>query len=305
MAAPWTAKDVPDQSGRVAVVTGANSGLGYETALVLAGRGAHVVLACRNQTKADAARDRILAIHPDAAVSVEPLDLAELSSVAAFADRMAAGHDRLDLLVNNAGIMAVDEGRTTDGFELQFGVNHLGGFALTGRLLPMLVATPAARITVMSSFGHRAGRIRFDDLMFDQGYRRWAAYFQSKLANLLFVAELQRRLDAAGHRVVVAGAHPGSSNTGLVPDERAWMEHLIHLAGPLATQPASGGALPLLRAITDPSVPGGAFYGPRWRMRGHPVRETPARRARDPETAARLWARSTELVGSPHLPLAA
>jgi len=303
MATPWTATDIPDQTGRVAVVTGANSGLGYETALVLAGRGAHVVLACRNQAKARAAKDRILALHPDATLSVEPLDLADLSSVATFADRLAAAHDRLDMLVNNAGIMAVDEGRTADGFELQFGVNHLGAFALTSRLLPMLIATPASRVSVMSSFGHRAGRIRFDDLMFERRYRRWAAYFQSKLANVLFVVELQRRLDAAGHDIIVAGAHPGSSNTGLVPDERAWMERLIHLAGPLATQPASRGALPLLRATTDPSVRGGGFYGPRWMMRGHPVRETPARSARDLDTARRLWERSADLVSSDNVPL--
>ena len=302
MGTPWTNQDIPDQSGRIAVVTGANSGLGYETALVLAGRGAHVVLACRNQAKAHAARDRILAVHPDAALSVEPLDLADLSSVAAFADRLTTRYDRLDMLVNNAGIMAVDQGRTVDGFELQFGVNHLGAFALTGRLLPMLIATPAARVSVMSSFGHRPGRIRFDDLMFERRYRRWAAYFQSKLANVLFVIELQRRLDAAGHEVIVTGAHPGSSATGLVPDERAWMERLVHLAGPLATQPASRGALPLLRATTDPSVRGGEFYGPRWMMRGHPVREIPARRARHLDTAARLWAVSADLVGSDNVP---
>jgi protochlorophyllide reductase len=190
----WTPADIPDQTDRLAVVTGANSGLGYEIARSLAAAGAQVVLACRSEQRGEAAAERIRDAAPAARVAVRRLDLADLASIDGFADGVAREHDRLDLLVNNAGLMAVDEGRTTDGFELQFGVNHLGHFGLTARLLPLLLRTPDSRIATMSSMGHRQGRLRLDDLMFDRrGYRRWQPYFDSKQANLLVPATPQRR----------------------------------------------------------------------------------------------------------------
>jgi protochlorophyllide reductase len=305
MGAEWTLADLPDQGGRVAVVTGANSGLGREIAVGLAGAGATVVLACRNGDRAAAAADAIRAAQPGAELAIAELDLADLASVADFAERFAAGHDRLDLLVNNAGLMAVDEARTADGFELQLGVNHLGHYALTNRLLPLLLATPGSRVATMSSFGHRPGRIRFDDLMFARGYRRWPAYFQSKLANLLFTAELQRRLAAAGAATLAVAAHPGWSSTDLGHEGRGISNLVTRLATPIA-QPAVVGALPMLRAATDPGVRGGDFYGPRFMFAGRQVvRARPSARARDAAAARRLWAASAELTKTgPDLPAA-
>ena len=193
----WTRADIPPQTGRLAVVTGANAGLGYEIAQGLAAAGAAVVLACRSEQRAEAAAGRLRDSVPGAQVDVRRLDLADLASVAAFADGLAADHDRLDLLVNNAGLMAVDESRTADGFEMQIATNHLGHFALTAHLLPLLARSPGARVATMSSMGHRRGRLRVDDLMFERrGYGRWQPYFDSKQANLLFTLELQRRLRA-------------------------------------------------------------------------------------------------------------
>jgi len=304
MAKDWTLADMPGQHGRVAVVTGANAGLGYEIALALAAKGALVVLACRNLGKADAAADRIRTAVAGAQIEVSQLDLAGLASVAAFAERLAATHDRLDLLINNAGLMAVDRARTADGFEMQLGVNHLGHFALTARLLPLLLATPGSRVANMSSMGHRRGRLHDGDLMLDrEGYRRWPAYFQSKLANLLFTAELQRRLAEAGAGTIAVAAHPGVSRTDLGTEGSGLTNRLSHLSMGLA-QPAPVGALPMLRAATDPSVRGGQFWGPRFVVRGRrPVVETPSRRARDAAAARRLWAASVELTGlEPQVP---
>ncbi len=294
----WTEADVPDQTGRLAVVTGANSGLGLEVARVLAARGATVVLACRNPGRADAARRELLRELPAALVDVRPLDLADLASVAAFADGLAAEHDRLDLLVNNAGLMAVDEGRTADGFELQLGVNHLGHFALTARLLPLLTRTPGSRVATMSSMGHVRGRLRLDDLMFTgRGYARWQPYFDSKQANLLFTLALQRRLAATGAPTIAVSAHPGSSRTDLGREGTGLSNRAMQVVVPFLTQSVRRGALPMLRAATEPAVSGGEFYGPRFVAAGAPRLQTPAPRARDEELAEGLWQASADLTG--------
>ncbi len=285
----WTPTDIPDLTGRRAVVTGANAGLGREIARTLAEHGADVVLACRNVAKAEAvARE----IGPRA--EVRRLDVGDLDSVAAFADGFTG---RLDLLVNNAGLMAIDEARTPQGVEMQFGVNHLGHFALTARLLPLLLATPGSRIANHASMGHRAARGAADPRL-DRPYDRWQAYFHSKLANLLFTAELQRRLTAAGAATIAVAAHPGGSNTDLGTEGHGVSNRLMRTVVPFVTQPAALGARPMLRALTDPAVRGGEFYGPRFLVRGAtPVRETPSRAARDTAAAAHLWALSTELAG--------
>jgi len=289
----WTPADIPDLTGRRAVVTGANAGLGLEIAHGLAARGAAVVLACRNTAKAEAAADAIRARTRGAAVEVGWLDLGDLESVAAFA---ATQSGPLDLLVNNAGVMAIDEARTAQGVEMQYGVNHLGHFALIARLLPLLLATPGSRVGSMSSMGHRAARGQADPRI-ERRYDRWQAYFQSKLANLLFTAELQRRLAAAGATTVAVAAHPGASNTDLGTEGSSFANRTLRFA-PLFGQSAEVGARPMLRALTDPTVAGGEFYGPRFVFRGTtPVRETPTRAARDAAAARRLWATSIELSG--------
>lgn len=285
----WTPSDIPDLTGRRAVVTGANAGLGREIARTLAAHGADVVLACRNVAKAEVVAGEI---GPRA--EVRQLDVGDLESVAAFADGLDG---RLDLLVNNAGLMAIDEARTPQGVEMQFGVNHLGHFALTARLLPLLLATPGSRIANHSSMGHRAARGAADPRL-ERPYDRWQAYFHSKLANLLFTAELQRRLAAAGAPTIAVAAHPGGSATDLGTEGHSTSNRLMRVVVPFVTQPAAIGARPMLRALTDPAVRGGEFYGPRFLVRGATaVRETPSRAARDTAAAARLWAVSTELAG--------
>ncbi len=296
MPARWTARDIGDLTGRVALVTGANAGLGFEISLSLAAHGARVLLACRNAAKADAAADAIRDHFPAAQLRVVSLDLASLASVASAAADVHAREERLDLLINNAGLMALDAMRTDDGFEMQFGVNHLGHFALTADLLPFLLATPASRIVSMSSMGHRPGRLHFDDPMADRRtYRRWPAYFQSKLANLLFTAELDRRLRAAGSSTLALAAHPGGSRTDLGTEGRGVTNRMLRLST-LFTQSAAAGALPLLRAATDPHAQGGEYYGPRWGMWGRAVTETPSRHARDVDDGRRLWALSEDLT---------
>ena len=298
MTVHWTTADIPDQSDRVAVVTGANSGLGYHVALALAVAGAEVVLACRSIGKAESARASIRAVSPAASVSVIRLDLADLASVAAFSDNFRGEFDRLDLLVNNAGLMAVDESRTVDGFETQIGVNHLGHFALTARLLPAMLSTPGARIASMSSLAHRPGHLVIDDLMFERRrYSRWQAYAQSKLANLLFTAELQRRLSEAGAGTIAAAAHPGVAHTDLGSEGHGISNRVMRLGLPIMSPSAASGAVPILRAATDPTVLGGQFYGPRWLVMGHPVLEAPSQRARDGASARALWEASAKLTG--------
>jgi protochlorophyllide reductase len=297
MSTRWTLADMPDQSGRVAVVTGANSGLGLAIADALAGAGARVVMACRNEEKAEAAAATIRAKAPTGSVEVQRLDLADLGSVAAFADAFLGTEQRLDLLANNAGLMAVDESRTVDGFETQFGVNHLGHFALTARLLPRLTATPSSRVVTMASFGHRPGRLRLDDPNFERRrYNRWTAYFQSKLANVLFSNELQRRLEAHDAPTISVAAHPGYTHTDLGVGDGG-LANTVNTAAArfIAMSPATG-ALPFLRAATDPAVAGGSFWGPHLLTYGRPVQETPSKRARDADDARALWVLSEQLT---------
>lgn len=297
MSSHWTAADIGDLSGRTALVTGANAGLGLEIALAFAAHRARVLLGCRNAAKAAAAVELIRSRTPDADVAVVALDLASLASVRAAADAVRSTETRLDILANNAGLMALDPSRTEDGFEMQFGVNHLGHFALTADLWPLLATTPGARVVNMSSSGHRAGRLDVGDPMFDRrAYRRWPAYFQSKLANILFTTGMDRRLRALGADAMALAAHPGGSRTDLGTEGASVTNKMLRLST-LATQSAAAGALPLLRAATDPDAQGGQYYGPRWGMWGRAVLESPTRRARDEASADALWALSERLTG--------
>ena len=296
---PWTAADVPGQGGRIAVVTGANSGIGFEAAAVLARRGAHTVLACRDTGKAEDAVARLSAAVPEASVSVVRLDLASLESIRTAADQILAAHDRIDLLINNAGLMWPAYGKTAEGFELQFGTNHLGHFALTGLLLEAMLPVPGSRVVTVSSNGHRVGRIDFADLQSEQRYGRMTAYAQSKLANLMFTYELQRRLAAAGAPTVALAAHPGVAFTDLTRHLPAVLQSAYPAVGGLFTQSAAMGALPTLRAATDPAASGGEYYGPGGlaQFKGYPVRVSPAARSRDESAQRRLWAESERLTG--------
>ncbi|MEU8763281.1 oxidoreductase [Streptomyces sp. NPDC048659] len=298
----WNARNIPDQRGRTAVVTGANSGIGYVTARELARAGAHVVLACRSSARGEAARDRLRTEVPHAEAEFARLDLGDLASVRAFAAAFAERSDRLDLLINNAGVMALPQGRTTDGFETQFGVNHLGHFALTGLLMPLLLRTPDARVVSLSSGFHALADLDHDDLNAERGYRRWIAYGRSKTANLLFIHELARRLDAAGSGVVAAAAHPGYAATNLQTagprqEGRKAAERLMELGNRVIAQPAATGALPTLYAATAPGVRPDAFIGPRLGWRGAPVRSWRARWTLDDASGERLWTASEELTG--------
>jgi NAD(P)-dependent dehydrogenase (short-subunit alcohol dehydrogenase family) len=293
----WTEADVGDQAGRTAIVTGANSGIGFEAARVLAEHGARVVLACRSVDAANAAVTRITAAAPAAAVETRQLDLASLASVRQFAEEVRSGYSRIDLLVNNAGVMMPPYGRTEDGFELQFGTNHLGHFALTGLVLDRLLAAgPGSRVVTVSSNGHRMGRIRLDDLQWEHGYRRVSAYGQSKLANLQFSYELQRRLTAAGAATIAVAAHPGTSQTELERHLPGWMRRMSWLT---PHQPARFGALPTLRAATDPVAAGADYYGPdgRFQFTGYPVKVRSSARSHDADVQRRLWEVSEKLTG--------
>ncbi len=296
----WTTDDIPDQTGRTAVVTGANTGLGLETAKALAARGATVVLAVRNLDKGKDAAAAITTATPGADVTVQRLDLSSLTSVREAADELRTRHDRLDLLVNNAGVMYTPQSTTADGFELQFGTNHLGHFALTGLVLDRLLTTPGSRIVTVSSVGHRIrARIHFDDLQLEQGYGRVTAYGQSKLANLLFTYELQRRLAAADAPTLALAAHPGGANTELVRNSPAPLRALNAVFGALVAQNAAMGALPTLRAATDPAAPGGRYYGPGGfrELRGYPVVVASSARSHDADVQRRLWSVSEDLTG--------
>jgi NAD(P)-dependent dehydrogenase (short-subunit alcohol dehydrogenase family) len=295
----WDVQDIPDQTGRVAIVTGANSGLGFVTARELARAGARVVLACRNLDKGHAAIDQIRAAVPEAQVQLEELDLASLASVRGFADRFKATHDGLDLLINNAGVMGTPRRRTADGFELQFGTNHLGHFALTIALLETMEGRDDARVVTLSSTAHKMGRINFDNLNGDRHYFRWNAYGQSKLANLLFALELDRRLRAAGSTVKSLAAHPGYAATNLQSAGPPLFDRLVMVASnALIAQSDEMGALPILYAATQPGLEGGTYVGPDSfrEQRGHPTIVQPNGRARDPETARRLWEVSERLT---------
>lgn len=302
MAEPgWVEADVPLQEGRAFVVTGANGGLGWETARVLAQRRAQVVLACRRPEAGEAAAARIRVLAPGAVVEVEALDLGDLSSVAACAARLADRLPLLDCLINNAGIMGVPRALTVDGFERQLAVNHLGHFALTGRLLPLLLAAPRPRVVTVTSATYHLGRINLADLQGEKRYRPWRAYAQAKLANLLFAVELDRRARAAGSPLLSAAAHPGYAATGLqVSPERRLAPALLRFwrwANSHVAQDAFGGALPTLRAATDPEARGATLYGPSGALRGPALPGKVVGRAADPEAASALWHASQALTG--------
>lgn len=302
---PWTTSDLPHLTGRSVVVTGANSGLGYETALALAGCGADVTMAVRDLTKGEQAAASIRSSHPQASLEVSALDLASLASIREFAAAWSTAHpDGLDLLINNAGVMALPHRLTADGFEMQIGTNHLGHFALTGLLLPALVARHRSRVVTVSSFAHRMGRLNLDDLMGEKRYRAWGAYGQSKLANLLFTGELQRRLDQAHLSVKAMAAHPGYAHTNLQSASakmkgKSLEARVTEKANDLMAQSAAMGALPTLFAATAPGLPGDSFVGPNgfMELRGYPQLVGRSTRAADLSDAAALWTASEELTG--------
>jgi NAD(P)-dependent dehydrogenase (short-subunit alcohol dehydrogenase family) len=296
----WTAEQIPDQDGRVAVVTGANSGLGLAVSRELARHGARVVLACRNAGKGAQAKRAIETAVPAAQLELKALDLGELASVESFAENFCAEHDGLDLLVNNAGVMAPPRRVTSDGFELQFGTNHLGHFALTARLIDAMEGRDDARVVAVSSNAHKFGRINFDDLQSERHYNRWRAYGQSKLADLMTALELDRRLRAAGSTVKSLAAHPGYAATNLQTAAPPLLDRTVMtVTNRLFAQSAEAGALCLLYAATEPGLGGGIYVGPDGlgEGRGHPQPVSPSRAAYNEQVAARLWAASEQLTG--------
>ena len=298
----WTIENMPDLTGKVAIVTGANCGIGFETAKEFSRKYAHTILACRNLEKGEAALADIKKEIPNASAEVIQLDLSSLASVQQFAADFNAKYERLDILVNNAGVMYVPYGKTEDGFERHFGINHLGHFALTGLLIESLLKTPDARVVTVSSVGHRSGEMDFDDLMFEggRGYRGQRVYGRSKLANLLFTYELQRRFEAKGASAIATAAHPGGSNTNLARHvEDQWYFRLMRPLYAAVAQSAAMGALPTLRAAVDPNVKGGDYYGPDGFMEstGHPVLVQSNEASHNLEDAIKLWEVSEELTG--------
>jgi NAD(P)-dependent dehydrogenase (short-subunit alcohol dehydrogenase family) len=302
----WTTADIPDQTGRTAVVTGANSGLGYQTALALAKAGATVVLACRDAKRGEAALERLRTAVPDAGdrLQLRTLDLADLDSVRTFAEGLAG--QQLDLLINNAGVMALPSRKlTAQRFEMQFGTNHLGHFALTGLLLPALLERPDSRVVSVSSGLHKMGRAsQLEDLQSERKYGAWSAYGLSKLANIWFTAELDRRLRAAGASTITAAAHPGYAATNLQlagpsADGESFFSRLSAVGNRFFAQSDAMGALPTLRAATAPDVVSGEYYGPGGfaEQRGYPKRVNYSAAGHDQQAAARLWTESERLTG--------
>lgn len=296
----WTTADIPDLHGYTALVTGANSGLGMETTRALAAKGARVVMACRNLEKGRAAQSSLEKSIPGAALELMQLDLASLARIRDFAERFQAQHSQLNLLFNNAGVMAVPYRKTADGFEWQFGTNHLGHFALTGLLMPVLLATPKSRVITTSSSAQGLGKIEFDNLNSERSYSRWFAYGRSKLANALFAFELQRRLKRAGAETISVCAHPGYASTNLQTTSATesaaaierWMYTLVR------GQSAAMGALPQLYAALSPSISGGEYIGPDGFMgRGYPKQVRAVKRAYDEQVAAKLWEVSVKMTG--------
>lgn len=299
--AAWRVQDIPDQTDRVVVITGANSGTGFAAAQILAAKGATVILACRNEVKAKAAVRTIRESYPSSVLETVSLDLGSMASIRAAADEILARHARLDLLLNNAGVMVPPAGKTTEGFETQFGTNHLGHYALTGLLLERLRSTPGARIVTMSSGAHKIGKMQFEDLNFERGYRPWAAYGQSKLANLLFAYELQNRLEKAGDLTLSVASHPGWARTEL---QRTSFQSgpgklLYGCFARFLSQDAHHGSLPMLRAALDPSVRGGDYYGPGGclEFNGQPVKVSSNTRSHSAADQQRLWQVSEQLTG--------
>lgn len=305
MQANWSLADMPPQVGKIAVITG-TGGLGYEDALALARAGAQVVLAGRNAAKGEAAVATIRQIVPAADIAFAPLDLADLASVAAFAQSFASRYERLDILINNAAVMALPTRQTTaDGFEMQIGTNFLGHFALTAQMLPLLRTSPAPRVIQLSSLAHRRGRIAFDDLQGERGYNAWSAYAQSKLAMLIFALELQRRSDRQGWGLTSMAAHPGWATTDLIANGPAtggakWLWQLTHLVAPLFSQSPAAGALPTLYAATAPNAEKAAYYGPDgfYELKGGPSHSKIVGEANDPAVASRLWQLAEAATGA-------
>jgi NAD(P)-dependent dehydrogenase (short-subunit alcohol dehydrogenase family) len=300
---PWSVADIPPQRGKLAVVTGATGGLGYETALALGSAGAEVLVTGRNAEKGRMAIDRIHRAHPSANVRFEMLDLASLASIRAFAAKMVANGRPLDLLINNAGVMDLPTRRLTeDGFEMQFGTNHLAHFALTGLLLPLLRGAEAPRVVNVSSLAHRGGTIDFDNLQAERKYRSWPAYQQSKLANLLFTFELQRRSDASGWRLMSNAAHPGYARTDLIPNgpgTGGLKGAGSRLLGTFMSHSAAAGALPTLFAATSPEATPMGYYGPNgfYELKGAVAPAKVSSQAEDEAVARRLWQVSEQLTG--------
>ena len=301
MSATWTAADVPDQSGRVAIITGSNTGIGFGAAAVLAARGAHTVLAVRNVDKGNEAVERIKTASPHATVTVQKLDLTSLHDIRTAARELRAQFPRIDLLINNAGVMYTDKSSTQDGFELQFGTNHLGHFALTGELLDNMLGVAGSRVVTVSSVGHRIrAKIHFDDLNLDNNYNRVVAYGQSKLANLLFTYELARRLAAKGAPTIATAAHPGAADTELLRNMPGGIRQVSQFFwSALVAQSADMGAEPTLRAATDPGVQNAQYYGPGGfaEQKGHPKVVSSSAQSHDEAIARRLWTVSEELTG--------
>ena len=290
----WTTKDMPDQGGRVVIVTGANSGLGFETSKAMAARGAEVVMACRNMEKGKAAAREIREEVPDARLNLMALDLSDLETVKTFAGAFRAEYTQLDILFNNAGVMAIPKRQTAQGFEMQFGTNHLGHYALGGLLIDLLIATPNSRVVTVSSYAHFFGKINFDDLNRDKFYFTWMVYSQSKLANLLFAYELQRRLAKLGENPISVGAHPGYAATNLQHSSA-----LFTFLNPIMGQSQAMGALNSLYAATHPALHGGEFIGPDGFLaqRGYPHLAHSSKRSHDEAAAEELWEVSAELTG--------
>ncbi|MGZ5391969.1 MAG: SDR family NAD(P)-dependent oxidoreductase [Mycobacterium sp.] len=301
MSAKWTAADVPDQTGRVAIITGSNTGIGFGAAAVLAAKGAHTVLAVRNLDKGNDAVARIKAASPNATVTLQQLDLTSLENIRKAADNLRTDFPRIDLLINNAGVMYTDKASTKDGYELQFGTNHLGHFALTGLLLDNLLGVDGSRVVTVSSVGHRIrAKIHFDDLNLDHNYNRVVAYGQSKLANLLFTYELARRLTAKGAPTIATAAHPGASDTELLRNMPGGIRQVSQFFwSNFIAQNAEMGAEPTLRAAADPSVQNGQYYGPGGfgEQKGHPKVVASSAQSHDEAIQRRLWTVSEELTG--------
>lgn len=299
MVEKWTAAHMPDQQRRVALITGANSGIGLEAAAALASKGARVVLLVRNIRRSDDAVERIKSRSPRADLAVQSLDLTSLASVRSAAAALKEAYPRIDVLINNAGIALTPRAVTADGFESQFGTNHLGHFALTGLLLDHMLPVVGSRVVTISSFGHRIRpTIDFDDLHAERHYQRSAAYGRSKLANLLFTYELQRKLATAGANTIAVAAHPGTARSDLLRDSQGWVQGVSKWLRPLLFQSSEMGALPTLRAATDPAVVGGQFYGPRGLgQRGYPKQVKSSKMSHDKELQRRLWTVSEELTG--------
>ncbi len=305
----WTTEQIPSQAGKTALVTGANSGIGYQAALELARHGAHVLLGCRSHAKGQAALERLLREAPGASAELVELDMASLASIRAFAGDFAVRGTGLDVLINNAGVMALPKREVTaDGFERQFGTNHLGHFALTGLLIPQLLAAPAPRVVTVASLAHRNGKIDFDNLQSERGYKPWDAYGESKLANILFANELNRRAVLAHSKLVSMAVHPGVSRTSIVdngPGSNGLKAVVLKLLAPVIMQPDAAGALPTLYAATSPEARGGEYIGPDglMEMKGSPVVVQPRPHALDQAVAQRLWTVSEGLTGVVYPPL--